>query len=218
MAFIRGAYEIHIDATQKSEPIDSVLIFDSVFFCIGVTGVILETVCCLMCIQCNDALRICSKIRRLKEGQDTVPKENALHLYLNISFYFHTQCHEECRQKFSNSQSFQFLPAAHVYEQANKYKILLPLRGSGNHAMYKFENIVSDHFTAYSTSMAVPNGSVDTITWLLDLSIIKGIRFRNVLPVVTVRSFVVVVVKAIPLSYLKNEQRLSAIGSDYIFR
>ena len=92
-----------------------------------------------------------------------------------------------------------------MYEQANKYKILLPLRGSGAHAIYKNENFVSDHFTAYSTTMEVPNNSVDTITCLLDLSIIKGIRLRNVLTIVTVRSFVVVVVKAIPLTCLKNK-------------
>jgi hypothetical protein len=46
----------------------------------------LETVGCLRCIWLNDALRICSKVRYLKEGLNIVPKENALDLYLNISF------------------------------------------------------------------------------------------------------------------------------------
>ena len=71
--------------------------------------------------------------------------------------------------------------------------------------MYGNSNIkfVSNHFTAHSTTMAVSNGSVDTISWLLGLSIIKRIGFHYVLPIVTVRSFDVVIVKAIPLSYLK---------------
>ena len=51
-----------------------------------------------------------------------------------------------------------------------------------------------------------------------DLSIIKGIKFRNILMIVTVRAFVVVVLTAILLSYLKNKQNLSEIGSDSIFR
>jgi len=98
------------------------------------------------------------------------------------------------------------------------YKVLLLLRGSGAHVAYKIEIFISDYYKTYYRTMAVPNGSVDTISWILELSIIKGIRFRNVLPIVTVRSFVVIVVKAIQLSYLKNKQRFSVIGSDSIFR
>jgi hypothetical protein len=104
-----------------------------------------------------------------------------------------------------------------LFEDAKKYKILLPLRGSGAHAIYKIVNFVSDLYKKYYRTMAVPNGSVDTISWIMDLSIIKGIRYRNALPIVTVRSFVVTVLKAIQLSYLKNKQILSVIGSDSIF-
>jgi len=104
-----------------------------------------------------------------------------------------------------------------ILEDAKKYKILLPLKGSGAHAIHKNENFTSDHYKTYYRTTAVPNGSVDTISWILDLSIIKEIRFRKVFPIVRVRSFVVIVVKAVQLSYLKNKQRLSVIGSDFVF-
>jgi hypothetical protein len=93
----------------------------------------------------------------MKKGLGTVPKENALHPHLNISFIsIHNVMRTVIESSATHKVSSPDLLLMYMNTPTNKHNVLLLLRGSGAHAMRSVENSLSDHCAAYSTTMAVP--------------------------------------------------------------